>query len=81
MGCVRGGLARTVDVAIKTMTKEVPIPADCSVYASARTAYFADAFETLVPRSDLIATQLYGATHPAVASSMASIVVTPTAGR
>jgi Protein of unknown function (DUF2867) len=43
------------------MTKEVPIPADCSVYASARTAYFADAFETLVPCSDLTATQLYGA--------------------
>jgi Protein of unknown function (DUF2867) len=43
------------------MTQEIPIPADCSLYASARTAYFADAFETLVPRSNLTATQLYGA--------------------
>jgi Protein of unknown function (DUF2867) len=43
------------------MTKEVPIPIECSLHASARTAYFADAFETLVPRSHLTATQLYGA--------------------
>jgi hypothetical protein len=55
-----GGLACAVDVTTQTMTKEVPIPADCSLYASARTAYFADAFETLVPRSNLTATQLYG---------------------
>jgi hypothetical protein len=41
--------------------KEVPIPADCSLHESARSAYFADAFTTLVPRSDLTATQLYGA--------------------
>jgi Protein of unknown function (DUF2867) len=41
------------------MTREVPIPADCSLFESARTAYFADAFETLVPRSQLTATQLY----------------------
>jgi Protein of unknown function (DUF2867) len=51
-----GGLAGTVDVTIQTITKEVLIRPDCS----SRTAYFADAFETLVPRSDLTATQLYG---------------------
>jgi Protein of unknown function (DUF2867) len=44
---------------MQIMTKEVPIPVNCSLYASARTAYFADAFETLVPRSHLTATQLY----------------------
>ncbi len=43
------------------MTKEVPIPADCTLFASTHTAYFADAFETLVPRSNLTATQLYSA--------------------
>ncbi len=43
------------------MAKEISIPTDCSLYASARTAYFADAFETLVPRSDMTAAQLYGA--------------------
>jgi hypothetical protein len=39
---------------------EIPIPTDCSLHDSARTAYFADAFETVVPRSHLTATQLYG---------------------
>lgn len=43
------------------MAKEVPILSDCSLYQSAQTAYFADAFETLVPRNNLTATQLYGA--------------------
>jgi Protein of unknown function (DUF2867) len=43
------------------MTYEVPIPSDCSLFESSRTAYFADAFETRVPHSDLTATQLYGA--------------------
>jgi hypothetical protein len=41
--------------------QEIPIPTDCSLHASAQSAYFADAFTTLVPRSDLTATQLYGA--------------------
>jgi Protein of unknown function (DUF2867) len=41
--------------------QEVPIPIDCSLYNSAQSAYFADAFTALVPRSDLTATQLYGA--------------------
>jgi Protein of unknown function (DUF2867) len=48
-----------VDVTIQNMTQEVPIPVDCSLHASARTAYFADAFETLIPHSNLTATQLY----------------------
>jgi hypothetical protein len=43
------------------MTKEVSIPSECSLHDSAQTASFADAFETLVPRSHLTATQLYGA--------------------
>jgi Protein of unknown function (DUF2867) len=43
----------------QTMTQEVLIPVNCSLHASARTAYFADAFETLVPHSHLTATQLY----------------------
>lgn len=50
-----------MDVTTRIVAQEVPIPSDCSLYASARTAYFADAFETLVPRSQLTATQLYGA--------------------
>jgi hypothetical protein len=41
--------------------KEIPIPSDCSLHESAQSAYFADAFATLVPRSDLTATQLYAA--------------------
>jgi hypothetical protein len=43
------------------LVKEIPIPTDCSLQKSARTADFADAFETLVPHSNLTATQLYGA--------------------
>lgn len=43
------------------MSREVPIPVDCSLHASARTAYFADAFETLVPHSNMTATQIYAA--------------------
>jgi Protein of unknown function (DUF2867) len=41
--------------------EEVSIPIDCSLHESAQNAYFADAFSTLIPRSDLTATQLYAA--------------------
>ncbi len=41
--------------------EEVSIPTDCSLHESAQNAYFADAFATLIPRSDLTATQLYAA--------------------
>lgn len=43
------------------LVKEIPIPATCSLHARAQTASFADAFSTLVPRSDLTATQLFTA--------------------
>jgi hypothetical protein len=39
--------------------KEISIPAGCSLHARAQTASFADAFSTLVPRSDLTATELF----------------------
>jgi hypothetical protein len=40
--------------------EETTIPSDCSLYASARSADFADAFSILVPCSELTALQLYG---------------------
>jgi Protein of unknown function (DUF2867) len=40
--------------------QETSIPNNCSLYASARSADFADAFSTLVPCSELTALQLYG---------------------
>lgn len=42
-------------------TQSIPIPAQCSVHSSARTATFADAFAVLVPRSELSAIQIYAA--------------------
>ena len=38
---------------------EIPIPSTCSLASGASTAHFADAFSTLVPHSDLTATQLF----------------------
>jgi hypothetical protein len=43
------------------MTREIPIPVECSLHGSAHNASFADAFSTLVQRSDLTALQVYAA--------------------
>lgn len=38
---------------------EIPIPETCSLKPKSTTAYFADSFSTLIPKSDLSATQLF----------------------
>lgn len=56
--------------------KEVPIPTSCSLHASVRAASFADAFSTLVPRSDLTATELFvavGSQTPAWINSLMNL--------
>ncbi len=46
------------------MTRSVPIPSSCQLHASQHDADFADAYETLVPKSALNATEIYRAiTH------------------
>ena len=42
-----------------SIATEIPIPETCSLKPKATTAYFADSFSTLVPKSDLSATQLF----------------------
>jgi Protein of unknown function (DUF2867) len=61
---------------MSSTAQEIPIPADCSLHDSARSAYFADAFTALVPRSELTAMQIYlavaGKTPPWVDFLMAT---------
>lgn len=46
------------------MTRPVPIPSVCQLHARLHNADFADAYETLVPKSALTATEIYRAiTH------------------
>lgn len=42
-----------------SIASEIPIPVTCSLEPKTKTAYFADSFSTLVPKSDLSATQLF----------------------
>ena len=43
------------------MTRSVPLPAECQLSTTQQDADFADAYETLIPRSDLSAAEIYGA--------------------
>ncbi len=52
-------MCRKLYISMHSLVKEIPIPATCSLHAHAQTASFADAFSTLVPRSDLTATELF----------------------
>jgi hypothetical protein len=52
-------MCRKLNASMTHQVKEISIPAGCSLHARAQTASFADAFSTLVPRSDLTATELF----------------------